>query len=142
MFSGAAVYTPYPEGDVMVMYAEALGIPKDHLFAEVKAQHSTENIFYSYKKARKMGFSRIALASDPFQTKLLKRFTRKKVDPNIVLIPVVYDTLKKMEAVMIDPVLDFSSLQVKNFKPITQRESFWKRWRGTRGANLDKNAYD
>jgi uncharacterized SAM-binding protein YcdF (DUF218 family) len=142
MFSGAAVYTPYPEAEVMIMYAEALGIPRANLFGEVKAQHSTENIYYSYKKGRKLGFNKIALASDPLQTRLLKRFTHKKVDPDVILIPAVYDTLRKMKPLMFDPTLDFSVLEVRDFQSITKRESFWKRLRGTRGANLDKTIYE
>src|SRR5436190_21832411 len=70
MYSGSAVYTPYYEAKVMALYAIALGIDSVHVFTETKAEHSTENIYYSYKKARKMGFQNIALASDPFQTKM------------------------------------------------------------------------
>ena len=32
MYSGSAVYSPYYEGEVMVMYAEAIGIPKEHIY--------------------------------------------------------------------------------------------------------------
>src|SRR5947207_556375 len=71
IYSGAAVYSPYYEGKIMALYAEALGIPKEHIYSEIKAEHSTENIYYSYKLAKKLGFKRIALASDAFQTKLL-----------------------------------------------------------------------
>jgi uncharacterized SAM-binding protein YcdF (DUF218 family) len=78
MYSGSSVYSPYYEAEVMALYAQALGIPKEDILTETKAEHSTENIYYSYKKAKLLGFDRIALASDPFQTKLLRRYTQKE----------------------------------------------------------------
>ncbi|TAH41115.1 MAG: YdcF family protein [Bacteroidetes bacterium] len=141
MYSGSSVYTPYYEAKVMAMFAEAIGIPKQNIFVETKAEHSTENIYYSYKKAKLIGFKRIALASDPFQTKLLKRFTRKKVSEHIGLIPIVLDTLRAMEPVMIDPKLDFTEAFNKNFVSLVERETFWERLRGTRGLKLDETAY-
>ena len=141
MYSGSSVYTPYYEAKVMALFAEAIGIPKQHIFIETKAEHSTENIYYSYKKAKLMGFERIALASDPFQTKLLKRFTRKKVNKNVGLIPIVFDTLRTLEPAMIDPKLDFTHAYNQNFVSIKDRETFWERLRGTRGLKLDENAY-
>ncbi|MBP6335246.1 MAG: YdcF family protein [Bacteroidia bacterium] len=142
MYSGSSVYTPYYEAMVMAMFAEAIGIPKENIFIETKAEHSTENIYYSYKKSLKLGFQKVALASDPFQTKLLRRFTRKIVNQNVGLIPFVYDTLRAMEPTMIDPKLNFSAAFNKDFVSIIERETFWKRLRGTRGLNLDPNAYN
>ena len=49
MFSGSAVYTPYYESKIMALYAEAIGIPKERIYIETEAEHSTENIFYSYR---------------------------------------------------------------------------------------------
>ena len=66
MYSGSAVYSPYVEGRIMALYAVALGIPEENVFSETLAEHSTENVYYSYKKARKLGFERIALATDQF----------------------------------------------------------------------------
>ena len=141
MYSGSSVYSPYYEGIIMALYAEAIGIPKEHIFSETKAEHSTENIYYSYFKAKKLGFQRIALASDPFQTKMLRRFARKKLGNDIGLIPFVADTLKKMEPDMKNPAIDAQSAFNKDFIPITKREGFWKRLRGTRGLNIDTTAY-
>ena len=81
MFSGSSVYSPYYESIIMSMYAEAIGIPKENIFIETKAEHTTENVYYSYKKALELGFKNIAVASDPFQTKMVSRFTRKKSKP-------------------------------------------------------------
>ncbi|HRV53643.1 MAG: hypothetical protein BWX95_01467 [Bacteroidetes bacterium ADurb.Bin141] len=141
MYSGSSVYTPYKEGEVMAMYAKAIGIPAEHIFTETKAEHSTENIYYSYKKAKKLGFNTVALASDPFQSKLLKSFIKRKVSREVGIIPFIADTLRAMQPTMTDPVLDFSALKVENFTALPEREGFWKRFRGTRGHNIDKNAY-
>ncbi|HTE10125.1 MAG TPA: YdcF family protein [Chitinophagaceae bacterium] len=142
IYSGAAVYSPYYEGKIMALYAAALGIPQAHIYTETRAEHSTENIYYACKLAKKLGFNRIALASDPFQTKLLRKFIRKKIDPSIPVIPFVVDTLKIIEPGMIDPPIDYQQAFKKDFISIKQRESFWKRWRGTRGKNVDPKAYD
>lgn len=142
MYSGGAVYTPYVEAEVMALYGEAIGIPRENIFTETKAEHSTENIYYSYKKAQKLNFNHIALATDPFQTKMLRRFVRKKVSKDIDCIPMVFDTLKTMEQTMIDPTINFDSLKVKDFQSLPEKQGFWKRLRGTRGLNIDKKAYE
>ncbi|ULQ53444.1 YdcF family protein [Flavihumibacter fluvii] len=142
MYSGAAVSTPFKEGDVMGMYARALGIPAEHVFTETLAEHSTENIYYSYKKAGKLGFSRIALASDPFQTKMLRRFTRKKLSPDIGMLPIVLDTLKKLQPTITDPVLSFDTIRIDPFQPLSKRQGFLDRLRGTRGKHINQNAYE
>ncbi len=142
MFSGAAVYSPYYEAKIMALYAEAIGIPKENIFTETRAEHSTENIYYSFKKSKKLGFSRIALASDPFQTKMLGKFTRNKLSADIGLIPFITDTLKIMEPTMTDPVIDYQQAFEKDFVPLTKRQGFWKRFRGTMGKNVDVKAYD
>ncbi|MBS1598718.1 MAG: YdcF family protein [Bacteroidetes bacterium] len=141
MYSGSAVYTPYYEGLVMAMYAEALGIPKEHIFSETKAEHSTENIYYSYYKAKQMGFKTIALASDPFQSKSLRKFAHKKLSPDVGIIPFVVDTMRAMEPLMIDPAIDYQQAFKKDFVSIKKREGFWKRLRGTYGKNIDTTAY-
>lgn len=141
MFSGSAVYSPWIEAEAMALYAKALGIPAENIYTETRAEHSTENIYYSYYKARQLGFKTIALASDPFQTKLLRRFSRKKVSPEVALLPMVFDTLRNMQPPMYDPEVDLSSAYVAGFVALPERESFRKRWRGTRGKNIDEGLY-
>jgi uncharacterized SAM-binding protein YcdF (DUF218 family) len=141
MYSGSSVYSPYYEGTIMALYAEALGIPRQHIFTEIKAQHSTENVYYSYKKAKQLGFNKIALASDPFQSKLLRRYIRKKISVDLPVIPFVLDTLKMLAPTMTDPVIDYKQAFNKDFKSLKKRESFWKRLRGTRGLNVDTTLY-
>ncbi len=141
MYSGSAVYSPYQEAEIMALYAEKLGIPKSNIYTETKAEHSTENIYYSYQKAKKLGFNKIALASDPFQTKMLKRFAHVRLSPEVGLIPFVYDTLSSIEAHTGNPAIDYQSVYVEDFVSLIDRESFWKRLKGTRGRNLDTLAY-
>src|SRR5690606_27635585 len=47
IYSGSAVYTEYEEASIMALYAEELGIPKEHIFRDQRAEHSTENVYYS-----------------------------------------------------------------------------------------------
>lgn len=142
MFSGSAVYSPYYEGEIMALYAEKLGVPKKNIFTETMAEHSTENIFYSYKKSIRLGFTKVALASDPFQTKLLRRFIKKKLNGKVKLIPFVIDTLKLIEPFMTDPEIDYAKAFAPNFVSIVKRESRWKRFKGTMGWLIDKKEYD
>lgn len=141
MYSGSSVYSPYYEGEIMAMYAIAIGIPKEHVYTETKAEHSTENLYYVYLKAKKLGFTKIALASDPFQAKQLRRFARVKINKEVGLIPIVFDTLRVMQATMINPKIDFENAFNADYKSLKSRESFWKRLRGTMGKNINYNAY-
>ncbi len=141
MYSGSSVSSPYYEGEIMAMYAVAIGIPKENVFAETKAEHSTENLYYSYQKSKKLGFNSIALSTDPYQAKQLRRYAKVKVDESVGLIPIVFDTLRGIRHTMIDPSIDYKKAYNKDFIPLTSRESFWKRFRGTMGKNIDKNAY-
>jgi uncharacterized SAM-binding protein YcdF (DUF218 family) len=141
MFSGSSVSTPYNEGEIMALYAIALGIPEKNVFSETKAQHSTENLYYVYLKSKKMGFTSIALATDPYQAKQLRKFATKRIGENTGLIPIVFDTLRKMQPFMINPKIDYQKAYDSNFVSLKSKESFWKRLRGTMGKNIDYNAY-
>lgn len=141
MYSGSAVYSPYIEAEIMALYAEKIGVRKENIFTETLAEHSTENVYYSYKKAKKLGYTRIALASDPFQTKMLKRFTRKRVSPQVGLIPFVSDTLRNVESKIIDTEIEYQKAFVNDFKPLPDREKFFKRLKGTWGLDIDTSAY-
>ncbi len=138
IFSGSSVYSPYYEGMIMALYAEALGIPKENIFYETEAEHSTENLYYSYHKAKKLGFTTIALASDQFQTKTLRSFAHKRLSRDIGMIPLLTDTLNTLLPKMIDPEIDSQKAFNKNFVSIKQREGFFKRLKGTMGYNIKK----
>ena len=142
MFSGSSVYTPYYEAEIMALYGKAIGIPAEKIITENKAEHSTENIFYSYKKAKLLGFEKIALATDPIQGRSLQGFIKRSVSEEIDMVPIIFTRLKKMESEMIDPKIDFSLAYNEDFVSITERESFIKRLNGTRGKNLESSAYE
>ena len=141
MYSGSAVYSPYFEGEIMAMYAKEIGIPKEHIYTEIKAEHSTENLYYVYLKAKKLGFTKIALATDPFQAKQLRRFARVQISKEVGLIPIVFDTLRTIQPYMFNPEINYAKAFDTNFVSIKERESFWKRLKGTLGKNIDRNAY-
>ena len=134
MMSGGAVYTPYVEAEIMKQYAIAMGVPAEHIIVESKAEHSTENVWYGYLLAKKLRFKTIALASDPFQSRLLYRFIRKRTK-GVELLPALTDSTRMYDHA--SPKIDYRHLKVENFIPITERESKWKRWRGTQGKNIN-----
>jgi len=137
IFSGSAVYSPYVEGIAMKIIADSLGIPPDHTFSETKAEHSTENVYYSWKMAKALGFQKIAIASDPFQSRLLRSFA-KKYCPGVKAIPVVFDRLQIDDKPL--PAIDTTAAFSSNFVSITERESFWQRFRGTMGKRVKDEA--
>jgi uncharacterized SAM-binding protein YcdF (DUF218 family) len=133
IYSGGAVYTPYKEGEIMSLYAVGMGIPKEHVYAETKAEHSTENIYYSYYLAKNLGFKKIAVATDPFQAKLLRSYPRR-MGMEIDFIPFVIDTLKVIDKG--DFVKLSGMTKIDNFVSIADRESRFKRFWGTLGKNI------
>jgi len=72
---------------------------------------------------------------------MLRDFVKSKVSQDIGILPMVPDSLRKIEPFMIDPAIDFEKLLVTDFVPLKKREKFWKRFQGTRGKNIDKSAY-
>ncbi|MCB0755368.1 MAG: YdcF family protein [Flavobacteriales bacterium] len=134
IYSGSAVYSPYIESRIMAEYAKELGIPEENIFTEERAEHSTENVFYSYYLAKDLGMENIALATDPFQTKMVKSFAKKK-KLDIAYVPAMFDVIGINyggTSVNIDP----SAARVENFVPLPEREGFFKRFAGTMGKNL------
>ncbi|QQR85462.1 MAG: YdcF family protein [Flavobacteriales bacterium] len=143
IFSGGAVYTPYLEANIMSLYAQQLGVPPEHCHLDPIAEHSTENLFYGWRKGRALGFTRMAVATDIFQSKMTKAFGKKmerRLGAVIDIIPVVWDT-RKGPLNLSDPVIDPSSARMMGaFVSILDREKFWKRFRGTLGKNVDWEA--
>lgn len=133
IFSGSAVYSPFVEAVAMKVIADSLGISSDHTYSESKAEHSTENVFYSWKMAKSMGFKKIALATDPFQSVMLGSFI-KKYCPDVKSIPIVFDKISLADNPL--PAIDTTSAYVAGFVSIVERETFWKRFAGTRGKRV------
>src|SRR6266850_3366391 len=135
IFSGSAVSSPYIEGIAMKIIADTLGIPGNHTFSETKAEHSTENAYYGWKLARSLGFKKIALATDPFQSRTLESFI-KKYCPEMKSVPVVLSVLNPGDKTL--PKIDARGAYVKDFVPLSKREGFWERLRGTRGKRVEE----
>lgn len=139
MYSGGAVYTPFYESKIMAMVACNLGIPESVIYTETRAEHSTENVYYSYKKSKLLGFSRIALATDRFQTMRVKRFIEEKVDREVGFVPLVYSLLKGLEFATVS--IDDSKAFNPNFVSLTKRKSLVQRLRGIRGDHINHSFY-
>jgi uncharacterized SAM-binding protein YcdF (DUF218 family) len=133
IFSGAAVHSPYVEAEAMKLIAIKAGIDSNHIFTETKAQHTTENLYYSFVLANQLGFKSIAFATEPAQSSFMKPFKRKfklKLD----FLPVVLDSVLKMNLVL--KPIDESSAFVPNFVPLKEKEGLIKSLRGTRGHQV------
>ena len=134
IYSGSSVYSPFVEAQIMSLYGQKLGIPKEDILIEDRAEHSTENLWYGYHLAKKHGMDNIALATDPFQNAMLRSFANRKDIP-MDFVPVIIDQLKPIfEKTNIE--IDPSSAHVEEFVSIVDRESRTKRWMGTMGLNI------
>jgi hypothetical protein len=133
IFSGGAVYTPFVESIAMKVMADSLGIPSSHTFSETEAEHSTENVYYSWKMAKGLGFKKIAVATDPFQASMLRNFVRKHT-PGVDIIPIIYDKIDFKDQEL--PVIDTTSSYRRDFVSIKEREGFFERFRKTMGKRV------
>ncbi len=121
IFSGSAVHSPYLEGQAMKIMADSMGIPSANTFVENCAQHSTENVDFGIRLARQLGFKKIALATDPFQSHFIRRFIEAcKISIALVPFPLQMMPLYHKRSL---PQIDASPAFIKNFVPIEKRES-------------------
>lgn len=141
IYSGGAVHSPYTESKIMALYGEAMGIPKTNIFTEEKAEHSTENVYYSYYIAKQQGFKNIALATDPYQTNNLKSYI-KKYKLEMKVLPILFDTVWVMDKT--EPKINPSIAKVDSasFISLKKREGFFKRIRGTMGKHIQYTEED
>jgi len=135
IFSGSAVYTPYVEAKIMAMYAQQIGIPAANIFIETQAEHSTENIYYSYRLAEKKGFKTIVLATEVAQSSFIKSNNDHRTKFVLDFIPIVYDSLMTTKLM---PDIDQDSAFVQHFVSLPDRENGWKRLKGTKGKKVRK----
>lgn len=133
IFSGAACYSPYVEGKVMKMIAEKIGVPAQNIYCETQAQHGKENVYFGWLMARKLGFKKIALATDAYQALYLKSFVEKNL-PDMGILPVAIDSLRYFSPPV--PQVDASTAMVKDFIPLTKRQSFWSRFEQANNTHL------
>jgi hypothetical protein len=131
IFSGGAVYTPYVEGKIMALMGEEIGIPAEHIFVEDKAEHSTENMYYGYLLAKKLGFNRIAVASDPYQSFMLHEVYERFKLYDMEFVPMKISFMREADKTPI--AINPEPAKVKNFVALTERQSFADRFKGTRG---------
>ena len=134
IFSGSAVYSPYYEGEIMRRYAVALGLPKEHMFAETNAEHSVENVYYSVLKGKKLGFKKFALATDPYQNYFMKKVYKREIG-FLYYLPFDFDILETLN--MIEPEINAEQCKKEDFVALPEREGTIKRWRGTTGRKVD-----
>ncbi|MDF2438733.1 MAG: hypothetical protein K0Q95_3109 [Bacteroidota bacterium] len=121
IYSGGAVYTPYTESMIMALYAEKLGIPREHIFIETNAEHTTENLYYSWQLAKEKGFKKIAFATDPFQSLQIAPYI-PKFDIDVTLLPSVIYFMEHMPVVT-DPEIESYKAYKLNFVSIRERET-------------------
>lgn len=137
LYSGNAVYTPWVEGPSMALFAQQLGIPDEHILIDTIAEHSTENLYYSYHQAKLLGYKTIAIATDPFQCAMLHKYAKKNFKETIYFIPIVYDSIRKQMGA-IELQIDTTLTVKKNFIPIEERLDYKDRFKGTTGKNIKK----
>lgn len=136
LYSGDAVYTQWIEGSSMALYAEQLGIEPGKILIDTTAQHSTENLMYGYRIAKEKGYTKIGVATDPFQCAMLYKYARKHIKEHIYFIPVIYDSI--IDKMTVEPLIDTSLTKKKNFIPISERQNYKDRLKGTRGKNIEE----
>lgn len=135
IYSGGAVYTPYSEAKVMALTGEAMGIPKANIFVEEAAEHSVENVYYAYQIAKKQGFEKIALATDPFQTKNLYLFLNK-FDLPIQTLPAIFDTVQTIAHKFPSVNYELAKVDTINFRALPDKEKRLERFKGTMGRHI------
>lgn len=135
--SGGAVHTPYVEAEIFALYLKKLGVDPRHILIENKAEHSTENVFYSLELARNHGFEKVAVATDPMQSRMIS-FLLRKVDVPVDYLPADLATLGRLYWRRFDTRIDGSPAYVSNFVPLKERENRKERMKGTRGEKYLK----
>jgi uncharacterized SAM-binding protein YcdF (DUF218 family) len=133
IFSGGAVHSPYVEAEVMKLLALQTDIPGECIFTETRAEHTTENLYYSSIMAKELGFKNVAFASEAAQCSFMKPFKRKfKLD--VDFIPVIVDSIIHLP-ITFEPISD-TLVFIKDFVALKKRESKLKSLRGTRGHKV------
>lgn len=133
IFSGSAVHSPYVEAEAMRLMALQVGIPAEHVFTETKAEHTTENLYYSHLVAEKEGFKKVAFATQPAQASFMKAFNRKwKL--HIEMLPIVTQCITSSSLHFVP--IDTATTKIPNFVPLKEREGLFASLRGTGGHRV------
>ena len=121
IFSGSAVHSPYIESLIMKMMADSMGIPTHQTFVEDKALHSNENVSYGVALADKMGFQKIAIATDPIQSLVIKKYTKDK-HKNVSILPFSIKSMPLYYKGTL-PKVNEENAYVCDFIPLREREN-------------------
>jgi len=135
IFSGSAVHTPYVEAKIMAEYAKQMGIPEANIFIEDSAEHSTENLFYSYQLAQRHGFEKVAVATDPFQSGMISYLTSKDKLP-VDYIPAKVETIATKYWETFNFNINEKLAYKEDFIPLAERTTKEERMRGTQGERF------
>lgn len=119
VFSGGAIHTPYVEAKVMKIISDTLGIPQQHVYLEENAPHSLQNVTYGTKLAKKLGFKKIAVATDPYQYAYLSLMMG--FAPGVGILTFSPDSAEAKKYFQPLPYYNPRDAFVKDFVPLEQR---------------------
>lgn len=117
--SGAAVHSRYVEADAIAAGMVALGVPAERIWLEENALHTDENMYFSLRIARALGFQRLAVASQKghaaWSCRMLEDWGQKgcgafSVDMDAVLAS---HPLERLRAVRTRPVGEWQPLAAR-----------------------------
>jgi len=130
--SGGAVHSPFVEAEVMAMHLREMGVDPRDIYIENRAEHSTENVFYAMEIARNAGFNKVAVATDPMQSRMIS-FLLRKTDLELDYLPADVATVGSEYWREFGRKVDARPAMVSNFVPLKEREERTERMKGTRG---------
>lgn len=134
IFSGGAVHTCWQEGTVMKTMADSMGINPANTFAELRAEHSNQNVYYGYKMATQLGFKKVAVATDQFQDFFLSSYINKRL-PQVARLPLPVDSFPVYSNMQL-PHIDATCARVDSFIPLNKRKSRIERLRTSWGDEV------
>ncbi|MGB1247267.1 MAG: YdcF family protein [Chitinophagales bacterium] len=127
VFSGAAVYTPHYEAEIMRLYALELGIPSDIIHTENEARHGVENLYYSYLMAIENDWQKIAIATDNAQVLTIAPYG-KPLSNKVAFLPMIMDEIKDADLAFLQSVNINDSIAFKeNFTSYTETSNALQR---------------
>jgi uncharacterized SAM-binding protein YcdF (DUF218 family) len=132
VFSGSAVHTPYVEARIMAEFAKQMGIPEEHIFVEDSAEHSTENLFYGLALCHRLGFTKVAVATDPFQSGMIAFLTNRDKLP-VDFIPAMVETVAVKYWKTFQFNINDKAAFREDFVPLVERKDKAERKKGTQG---------
>ena len=130
--SGGAVHSPYVEAEIFAIFLQKLGVDPRHIIIENRAEHSTENVFYSLELAHNHGFSKVAVATDPFQSGMIAFLTNRDKLP-VDFIPAMVETVAVKYWKTFQFNINDKAAFREDFVPLVERKDKAERKKGTQG---------